>query len=143
MTTQRAKDLFKTLAVLGILAIGVLALQGIGILLHGNVCNYSSTDIWLTISESGWQKVHSLAPGQCTRGLTQDAEAIWGRDCSAHPCRYQAWKVRAGRFEVYEHKISSMGAVLRIDGWGAGSRWQVTEEWPKPDLSSINYSLVK
>ena len=36
---------------LGLVALSVLALLGLGILLHGGVCNYSTTDIWLTVSQ--------------------------------------------------------------------------------------------
>jgi hypothetical protein len=109
--------------------------------INGVLCNYSSTGIWLTMSEGERISTDSLAPGQCTDFFTQDAEAIWGKDCSADPCTYQAWKLRAGRFAVYDDSAS--GAILRVKGWGAGSRWQITEDWPKPELSSINYSLVR
>jgi hypothetical protein len=120
----------------------VLALQAIGILLHGEVCNYSSTNVWLTVSEAGMQTPSLLAPGECTNFLTQDAEAIWGNDCRTEPCRPQAWKVSAGRFRVYDDGPPTQ-TVLRIDGWGAGSRWRVSEDWTKPNLSSINYSLTR
>jgi hypothetical protein len=111
--------------------------------INGVVCNHSSTAIWLEVSEGERHSSDLLAPGQCTNFFTQDAEAIWGRDCSTDPCRYQAWKVGAGRFAVYNDVDSAPGVVLRIKGWGAGSRWHVTGDWPKLELSSIQYSLRK
>ena len=111
--------------------------------INGIVCNHSTASVWLVISEGEGTSTSSLAPGQCTNFFRQDAEAIWGRDCSTDPCQYQAWKLRAGRFAVYDEVDSASGAVLRIKGWGAGSRWQITEDWPKPELSSIDYSLVR
>lgn len=111
--------------------------------INGVVCNQSSTAIWLVTSEGERTGTSSLAPGQCTDFFRQDVEAIWGRDCSTDPCRYQAWKLRVGRFTVSDEATSGSGTVLRIRGWGAGSRWQITEEWPKPALSSVNYSLIK
>ena len=143
MMQRASPEFLKTLTMLGLLALAVLILQALGILLHGNVCNYSSTDIWLTLSESGMQTPSQLAPGECTNFFTQDAEAIWGRDCHAGPCQHQAWKVSAGRFRVYDEENSSPETVLRIDGWGARSRWEVSEEWIKPSLSSVNYSLTR
>ena len=111
--------------------------------INGIVCNHSSTVVWLAISEGERQRTYSLAPGQCTNFFKQDADAIWGRDCSTDPCNYQAWKLGAGRFGVYNDVDSASGFVLRIKGWGAGSSWHVTWDWPKPELSSISYSLVK
>jgi hypothetical protein len=111
--------------------------------INGVVCNHSSTDVWLAMSEGENQRAYSLAPGRCTNFFKQDAEAIWGRDCSSDPCHYQAWKLGAGRFAVYDDVDSASGFVLRIQGWGAGSSWHITEEWPKPEISSIDYSLVK
>ena len=111
--------------------------------INGVVCNHSSTGIWLAMSQGERTSTYSLAPGKCTDFFTQDVEAIWGSDCSTDPCQYQAWKLRAGRFAVYDDLNSASGTVLRIKGWGAGSHWQVTEDWPKPALSSINYSLVR
>lgn len=109
--------------------------------INGVLCNYSSTGVWLTTSEGERTGTSSLAPGRCTDFFKQDTEAIWGSDCSTGPCSYQAWKLGAGRFTIYDE--SGSGSVLRIKGWGAGSRWQVTEDWPKPELSSLDYSLVK
>ena len=128
---------------LGLVALSVLALLGLGTLLHGGVCNYSTTDIWLTVSQAERQSVAPLSPGQCTNLLVLDADAIWGRDCSRGPCRYQAWKVGAGRFDVYDGGSTELIPVLRIDGWGAGSQWRISEDWPKPDLTEVDYSLVK
>ena len=110
--------------------------------INGVVCNHSSTGVWLSVSEGERQKSYALAPDHCTNFFKQDAEAIWGNDCSFDPCHYQAWKVSLGRFDV-EDEATSTGSVLRIRGWGAGSRWHITWDWPKPDLSVINYSLVK
>ena len=109
--------------------------------INGIVCNQSSTGIWLEVSEGEEHSSDLLAPGQCTNFFAQDAEAIWGSDCSADPCQYQAWKVSAGRFTVYDDVDSASGVVLRIKGWGAGSRWHITDDWPKPVLSSLTYSL--
>jgi hypothetical protein len=111
--------------------------------INGVVCNHSSTGVWLAMSEGERTGTYSLAPGQCTNFFRQDVEAIWGKDCSTDPCSYQAWKLRAGRFTVYDDAVSASGSVLRIEGWGTGSRWQITEDWPKPELSSVNYLLVK
>jgi hypothetical protein len=141
--TKDSADLRTGLIVLGVVALAVLTLQGLQIIVHGGICNYSTTDIWLTVSGSGRPRVSSLHPGQCTDIVSQDADAIWGRDCSTGPCRYQAWKVGAGRFDVYDDQAFALTPILRIDGWGAGSRWRISEDWPKPDLASINYSLVK
>jgi hypothetical protein len=111
--------------------------------INGVLCNRSSTSAWLAVSEGERHSVYSLSPGHCTDFFKQDAEAIWGRDCSTDPCSYQAWKLGAGRFEVVDDPNSPSDSVLRIKGWGAGSRWHITEDWPKPELSSIGYSLVK
>ena len=111
--------------------------------INGVLCNHSSTDVWLALTEGERTGAYSLAPGQCTNFFRQDAEAIWGRTCSTDPCSYQAWKLGAGHYSVYNDAPSASGLVLRIEGWGAGSRWHVTEDWPKPELSSIGYSLVK
>jgi hypothetical protein len=140
MITKRSSDL---LIALGIMVLGLLAMQALAISRNGRVCNYGSTGIWLTVTESGRQKAYSLAPGHCTDILTQDVEAIWGRDCNTDPCNYQAWKVGAGRFEVDNDGASPLGSVLRIKGWGVGSRWRISRAWLKPDLSTINYSLVR
>lgn len=109
--------------------------------INGVVCNRSSADVWLTVSEGERHATDSLAPGHCTDFFKQDVEAIWGSDCTTGACQYQAWKVSAGRFEVYND--STAGSTLRIKGWGAGSRWHITADWPKPELSALNYSLVK
>ena len=111
--------------------------------INGVLCNHSSTGIWLTVSEGERISTYSLSPGQCTDFFTQDAEAIWGRDCSTDPCNYQAWKLRAGRFAVYDDGDSASGVVLRIKGWGAGSHWHITDDWPKPELSAVDYSLIR
>lgn len=131
----------------------LVAIAGIGFIIleesetevsiNGVVCNRSSTEIWLATSEGERTGTSSLDPGQCTNFFTQDVEAIWGRDCSTDPCSYQAWKLRLGRFTVYDEAESESGSVLRIRGWGAGSSWHITEDWPKPTLSSLDYSLVK
>lgn len=131
----------------------LVAIAGIGFIIleesetevsiNGVVCNRSSTEIWLATSEGERTGTSSLDPGQCTNFFTQDVEAIWGRDCSTDPCSYQAWKLRLGRFTVYDEAESESGSVLRIRGWGAGSSWHITEDWPKPALSSLDYSLVK
>jgi|SRR5687768_8970712 len=111
--------------------------------INGVVCNYSSTDVWLAMSEGERTGTYSLPPSRCTNFFRQDVEAIWGKDCSTNSCTYQAWKLRIGRFTVYDDAESPRGSILRIEGWGAGSRWQITEDWPKPELSSVNYLLVK
>lgn len=131
----------------------LVAIAGIGFIIleesetevsiNGVVCNRSSTEIWLATSEGERTGTSSLDPGRCTNFFTQDVEAIWGRDCSTDPCSYQAWKLRLGRFTVYDEAGSDSGSVLRIRGWGAGSSWHITEDWPKPALSSIDYFLVK
>jgi hypothetical protein len=141
--SKGSADLRIGLMVLGWITLSLLVLQGLEIMLHGAICNYSTKDIWLTVSGSGRQRVSSLGPGQCTDLFTQDADAIWGNDCTENPCRYQAWKVGAGRFDVRDDERSTIAPVLRIDGWGAGSRWRISEDWPRPNLDSVNYSLVR
>jgi hypothetical protein len=121
----------------------ILEEREIHVSINGVVCNHSSTDVWLALSKGERTGMYSLAPDQCTNFFGQDVEAIWGKDCSTDSCRYQAWKLGAGRFTVYDDAESSGGSILRVKGWGAGSRWQITGDWPKPDLSSIDYSLVK
>ena len=111
--------------------------------INGVVCNRSSTGLWLALTEGERTGTFLLAPDQCTDFFKQDAEAIWASDCSTDPCQYQAWKLGAGRFVVYDEATSGSDMVLRIKGWGAGSRWHVTEDWPKPELSSLTYSLVR
>lgn len=112
--------------------------------LNGIACNYSSTDVWLAVTEarSRRQTAYLLSPNHCTNFSTQDAEAIWGKDCTQDPCTYQAWKIGAGRFTIEDHGGKGSSSILRIKGWGIESRWHVTREWPKPDLSAISYSLV-
>lgn len=128
-----------------LIAIGIFILDEMEteLSLNSVACNYSSTGIWLTITESGNKKAYSLPPGGCTDFFQQDAEAIWGSDCSAGPCQYQAWKVGAGRFTVENGGDASSGTPLQIRGWGAGSRWQIASDWPKPELASLDYSLVR
>jgi hypothetical protein len=115
----------------------------INVSINGVVCNYSSTHVWLALSKGERTGAYSLAPDQCTDMFTQDVEAIWGKDCTADSCSYEAWKLGAGRFTVYNDATSPGGFALHVRGWGAGSRWHISEDWPKPDLSSIGYSLVK
>jgi len=98
--------------------------------INGVVCNRSSIGVWLTMSKGERHSTYSLPPGQCTDFFKQDAEAIWGKDCSSAPCQYQAWKVSAGRFAVYATEDLSLDPVLRIEGWGARSRWHMSEDWP-------------
>lgn len=143
------KRLFENL----ILVTMLVAVMGLGffvleeseaeVSINGVVCNHSSTGVWLVVSEGRRTRSSSLAPGQCTDFFRQDAEAIWGRECSTDPCHYQAWKLRAGSFTVYDDANTASGVVLRIKGWGAGSHWHITEDWPKPSLSSVNYSLIR
>lgn len=140
--TEGPINLWMTLAALTLVALGFCGLQAVILSLNGRVCNHSSIPVWLTLTESGRHKAYSLSPGQCTNLFKQDAEAIWGKDCHTTPCKYQAWKVSAGRFDV-ETGHSTSGSVLLIKGWGARSRWHITREWPKPDLASIDYSLVR
>lgn len=129
--------------VLGFVGLLFPLLEEINFQFNGVVCNYSSDSIWLTVTESGVMQAYMLNPHSCTHPLSQDAEAIWGRDCSSDPCQYQAWKLGAGIFEVSDDRSSSSGFRLRIWGLGAGSRWHITWEWPRPDLSEIRYSLVR
>lgn len=133
---------FLVAGVVGLIALSFFDFE-IDLSLNGSVCNRSSTDVWLTITERGRQKPYLLAPGECTDMIKQDAEAIWGKSCANGSCSYQAWKLGAGHFEVYDKTTSASGFVLRIQGWGAGSRWHITREWAKPDLSAISYSLTR
>jgi hypothetical protein len=141
--TKHSADWLMFLVVLALIAFGLVTMQTMTVSLNGRVCNDSSGPIWLTMTESGRQKAYALSPGDCTDVLTQDAEAIWGKNCNTNPCKYQAWKVSAGRFHVENHGDSAFGSVLRIEGWGVGSHWHITREWAKPDLSTINYSLTR
>ena len=143
MTTKSSTDLIVVPIAMVLMLVGVFAMQNLKISLNGRVCNHSSTEIWLTVTEAGRQRASPLAPGECTDTSTQDAEAIWGSNCRVDPCRYQAWKVGAGRYEIRDYENSSAGTVLRIHGWGAGSSWHITREWPRPEHSSLHYSLVK
>lgn len=128
---------------LGAITLGLLTMHTITASLNGGVCNDSSNNIWLTVTESSRQKAYSLPPGHCTNVFTQDVEAIWGRDCNTDPCKYQAWKLGAGHFEVDNVDASSLGSVLLIRGWRVGSYWHITPTWPRPDLASITYSLTR
>lgn len=111
--------------------------------IHGMVCNHTSTDLWLAVTRKRRPRLYVLPPGRCTNFFAEDAEAVWGKECTADSCQYQAWKLGVGRFDLYDAGASPSGAILRIEGWGVGSSWHITEEWPKPDLSTIGYSLVK
>jgi hypothetical protein len=142
MTTKPSTDVIMVPIAMILMILSVFAMQNMKISLRGRVCNHSTREVWLTVTEGGRLKAISLASGQCTDTSTQDAEAVWGSDCSAEPCQYQAWKVGAGRYDLRDAN-SSGGSILRIHGWGAGSSWHITREWPKPELSSIPYSLVK
>ena len=144
MNFRHSTKLFTAILLLSIFVLSFLTILGIKISLNGRVCNHSSAEVWLTVTEEGSKKAYLLSPGRCTDVRTQDAEAIWGRDCSTKPCTYQAWKVGAGHFQLEKDSDprSGSGTVLRIKGWGAGSRWHITREWPRPDLSAIGYSLV-
>jgi len=128
---------------LGTITLGILMIPAMTASLNGCVCNDSSRNIWLTVTESNKQKAYSLPPGHCTNVFTQDAEAIWGRDCNTDPCQYQAWKLGAGHFEVDNQEVSSLGSILLIRGWGAGSRWRIAPTWPRPALASVTYSLTR
>jgi hypothetical protein len=140
---KRSTKLFLILAVALVLAYVILEESEIEIAINGVVCNYSSTGIWLAVSKGERTRTSSLAPGLCTNFFSEDVEAVWGRECGTDACGYQAWKLGAGRFVIYDDTTSPSGSVLRIKGWGAGSNWHITSDWPKPQLSSIGYSLVK
>ena len=140
---KRFRTLFLVIVPVSLITLGFVTLQTIMASRNGGVCNESSQIVWLTLTESGRQKAYSLPPGYCTHVFTQDAEAIWGRVCDTNPCRYQAWKVGAGHFEVADHGDSSVGSILVIRGWGAGSRWRMAPTCPRPDLTSITYSLIR
>ena len=140
---KRFARLLIVLIPMGMMALCFLAMQTMTASLNGEVCNDSSSNIWLTVTESSRQKAYALPPGHCTNIFTQDAEAIWGRDCNADPCKYQAWKLGAGHFEVDNYGVSSLSSILLIKGWGAGSRWHIAPTWPRPDLSSMDYSLIR
>lgn len=143
MTTKPSAEFIMLPLGMILMIVSVFALQTLKISLNGRVCNHSSVKVWLTVTQSGRQKAFVLMPGQCTDGSTQDAEAIWGSDCRANVCQYQAWKVGAGHYDVRDDGDSTSNPVLRIHGWGAGGRWHITHEWPKPALAAIPYSLVK
>ena len=140
---KRFAKLFIVLIPMGMITLCFLTMAALRTSLNGGVCNDSSSNIWLTITESNRQKAYALPPGHCTNMVTQDAEAIWGRDCNIHSCKYQAWKLGAGHFEVDNVDASSLGSVLLIRGWRVGSYWHITPTWPRPDLASITYSLTR
>lgn len=129
--------------VLGLVALIVAGAGALTVTKNGSVCNQSTVTIWITVTEVVGRRAAPLAPGECTNVILQDAEAIWGRTCSAETCTHKAWKVGAGRFEVHEHETDASGPVLKITGWGAGSRWQITKEWNRPPISEIGYSLSR
>ncbi len=143
MITRHSSKLLMILIPISFIALGLLIMQAMTVSLNGGMCNYSSIPIWLIVTESNRQKAYLLPPDHCTNVLTQDTEAIWGRDCNNDPCKYQAWKLGAGHFKVYNDLDSRSGSVLRIKGWGAGSRWHIATTWPRPDLSSVNYLLIR
>lgn len=145
MTKKLSSKLILVTILVAITGLGFFILEEseVEVSINGVVCNHSSTDVWLAMSEGERTSTYSLAPGQCTDFFNQDAEAVWGRDCSMDPCNYQAWKLGAGRFQVVDDASSRSEPVLRLRGWGLGSRWHITEDWPKPKLSSVNYLLVK
>jgi hypothetical protein len=140
---KRFTKLFLILAAVLVLAYIILEEIEVEVSINGVVCNHSSADVWLAVSKGEGTRTSSLAPGQCTDFFSEDVEAIWGRECSTDACDYQAWKLGAGRFVAYDEAESPSDAVLRITGWGVGSGWHITSNWPKPELSSIGYSLVK
>jgi hypothetical protein len=140
---KRSTKLFLILAAVLVLTYIILEEIEVEVSINGVVCNHSSTGVWLAVSEGQRTRTSSLAPGQCTNFFREDVEAIWGKACSTDACGYQAWKLGAGRFVIYDDTTSPSGSVLRIEGWGAGSSWHITGDWPKPELSSIGYSLVK
>jgi hypothetical protein len=145
MRKKLSRKLILVTILVAVTSLGFFILEEseVNVSINGVVCNHSSTNIWLALSKGESTGTYSLAPDQCTNIFRQDVEAIWGKDCSTDSCRYQAWKLGAGRFIVSNDTESVTGSVLRISGWGAGSRWHITEDWPKPDISSIEYSLVK
>jgi hypothetical protein len=147
MIRKHAMKLVIAAIVLGFLSLGFLLLiikeSDIDVAVNGVVCNHSSADLWLAVTRRQRPRLYVLAPGHCTNFLTEDAEAIWGKECEVEPCKYQAWKLGIGVFDVYEPVHSPSSLVLRIRGLGAGSSWHITADWPKPELSSIKYSLVR
>ena len=143
MITKRSTKLLVGIIPLSLIVLSFFVMQSITVLLNGKVCNHSSNRIWLTMTESGRKKASLLSAGQCTNGFKQDAEAIWGKACSSGPCKFQAWKVAAGHFDIETSEASYSNSVLRIKGWGVGSRWHIAPNWPGPDLSMINYTLIR
>lgn len=133
------------LVIVAVLTLAYVILEEIEVevSINGVVCNHSSAGVWLAVSKGQRTRISSLAPGECTNFFREDVEAIWGKECNADACGYQAWKLGAGRFVIYDDTKSPSSSVLRIEGWGAGSSWHITSDWPKPELSSIGYSLVK
>jgi hypothetical protein len=143
MITKRSMKLIVAIIPLSLIILSFLVMKSITVMLNGQVCNHGSNPIWLTVTESGRKKAYSLSPEQCTDVFTQDAEAVWGKDCSTEPCKVQAWKVAAGHFDIEDHGASHSDPVLQIKGWGVGSRWHISSNWPEPDLSTIHYRLVR
>jgi hypothetical protein len=145
MMTKHSTRLIIATILVAFLSLGFIILEEgeTEVSINGVVCNHSSADLWLAVTEVENPENYMLESGDCTNFFKQDAEAIWGKECIRASCTYQAWKLGAGRFDVYEDANSSSSVVLRIEGWGAGSRWHITRDWPKPKLSAIDYSLVR
>ena len=118
---------------------------------RGRVCNQSSVNIWLLVEKiplgqlSGNWQLETLVPRSCTSLATQDVEAIWGRQCNSTDCWHQAWKIGDGFFSVSDGTVSPIppGLVLQISGAGIKSAWFIDENWPKPNLYSIEYELIR
>jgi hypothetical protein len=113
---------------------------------RGVICNRSSVTIWLTVEENKQWTVRSLAPGACSNPVTQDVEALWGRQCNTSgQCWYQTWKLGDGGFWVTNYLISPIppGRILKINGAGVNSGWSRDSNWPAPSLNSIGYGITR
>src|SRR5688572_13167114 len=122
MRKKLSRKLIIVTILVAITSLGFFILEEseVNVSINGVVCNHSSTDVWLALSKGESTDTYSLAPDQCTSIFSQDVEAIWGKDCSTDSCRYQAWKLGAGRFTIYNDAEAPAGSVLHISGWGAG-----------------------
>jgi len=134
---------------LGFLIAGLIPMASVGAEAYaasgrGVIWNRSSVTIWLTVEENGQWRVRSLAPGACSNPVSQDVEALWGRQCNTRgQCWYQTWKLGDGFFWVSNNVISPIppGRILKINGGGRNSGWSRDPNWPKPSLNAIQYEL--
>ncbi len=113
----------------------------------GQVCNYSSYNIWLTaIDKNGRVISLRLEPGACTKGFNLDVEGVWGMACGKWSCWYELWQVGGNSIEVYDLSTKNKEVYISINGTNNGGGWigdPRGSAWPIPtsQASDIGYSL--